>query len=104
MSNGSTYLATTEYRTVGEVAGPLLFVSKVKGAAYNEMVEIHSADGSTKYGQVIELSGELAVVQVFGPTAGLDVEKTTVRFRGEVAKLCCPARLLGPVLYGMRPT
>ncbi|MDD3717450.1 MAG: V-type ATP synthase subunit B [Actinomycetota bacterium] len=101
MSNGSTYLATTEYRTVGEVAGPLLFVSKVKGASYNEMVEIHSADGSTKYGQVIELSGELAVVQVFGPTAGLDVDKTNVRFQGEVAKMPCSANLLGRVLNGL---
>jgi V/A-type H+-transporting ATPase subunit B len=101
MSNGSANLATTEYRTVGEVAGPLLFVSKVKGASYNEMVEIHSADGSTKYGQVIELSGELAVVQVFGPTAGLDVDKTNVRFRGEVAKMPCSANLLGRVLNGM---
>jgi len=101
MSNGSAYLATTEYRTVGEVAGPLLFVSKVKGASYNEMVEIHSADGSTKYGQVIELAGELAVVQVFGPTAGLDVDKTNVRFRGEVAKMPCSVNLLGRVLNGM---
>ncbi len=101
MSNGSAFLATTEYRTVGEVAGPLLFVSKVKGAAYNEMVEIRSADGSVKYGQVIELAGELAVVQVFGPTAGLDVDKTNVRFRGEVAKMPCSVNLLGRILNGM---
>ncbi|MBC7231153.1 MAG: V-type ATP synthase subunit B [Actinobacteria bacterium] len=101
MSNGSAFLATTEYRTVGEVAGPLLFVSKVKGAAYNEMVEIRSADGSVKYGQVIELAGELAVVQVFGPTAGLDVDRTNVRFRGEVAKMPCSVNLLGRILNGM---
>ncbi|MEW6553444.1 MAG: V-type ATP synthase subunit B [Actinomycetota bacterium] len=101
MSNERVTLATMEYRTVGEVAGPLLFVSKVKGASYNEMVEIRSADGSVKYGQVIELSGELAVVQVFGPTAGLDVDKTNVRFRGEVAKMPCSVNLLGRVLNGM---
>jgi len=101
MSNGSAYLATTEYRTVGEVAGPLLFVSKVKGASYNEMVEIRSADGTVKYGQVIEISGELAVVQVFGPTAGLDVDKTNVRFQGEVAKMPCSVNLLGRVLNGL---
>jgi V/A-type H+/Na+-transporting ATPase subunit B len=101
MSNGNVTLATMEYRTVGEVAGPLLFVSKVKGASYNEMVEIRSADGSIRYGQVIELSGELAVVQVFGPTAGLDVDKTNVRFRGEVAKMPCSINLLGRVLNGM---
>src|SRR4030042_2257144 len=101
MSIGKTFLATTEYRTVGEVAGPLLFVSKVKGAAYNEMVEIRSSDGSVRYGQVIELHGEMAVVQVFGATAGLDVDKTNVRFRGEVAKMDCSANLLGRLLNGM---
>jgi V/A-type H+-transporting ATPase subunit B len=101
MPNGSINLATTEYRTVGEIAGPLLFVSKVKGSAYNEMVEIHPADGSTKYGQVIELYGELAVVQIFGPTTGLDVDKTKVRFRGEMAKMDCSVSLLGRILNGM---
>ncbi len=101
MADGKSLLATAEYRTVGEVAGPLLFVSKVRGAAYNEMVEIRSADGSVKYGQIIELHGELAVVQVFGPTAGLDVERTTVRFRGEVAKMPCSVNLLGRILNGM---
>jgi V/A-type H+-transporting ATPase subunit B len=101
MPNGRSFLATTEYRTVGEVAGPLLFVSKVRGAAYNEMVEIHSADGTVKYGQVIELHGELAVVQVFGQTAGLDVDVTKVRFRGEVAKMDCSANLLGRIMNGM---
>lgn len=101
MSNGRAFLATMEYRTVGEVAGPLLFVSKVKGAGYNEMVEIHSVDGNVRYGQVIELHGELAVVQVFGTTTGLDVDKTKVRFRGEVAKMDCSANLLGRILNGM---
>ena len=101
MADGRSFLATTEYRTVGEVAGPLLFVSKVRGAAYNEMVEIRAVDGSVKYGQVIELYGELAVVQVFGPTAGLDVDRTTVRFRGEVAKMPCSVNLLGRILNGM---
>ncbi len=101
MAQETVSLATTDYQTIGEVAGPLLFVSKVKGASYGEMVEIHSVDGSTKFGQVIEMSGELAVVQVFGPTAGLDTKMTSVRFSGEVAKMPCSANLLGRVLDGM---
>ncbi len=94
-------LATSQYRTIGEVAGPLVFVSKVKGASYNEMVEIISSDGASRFGQVIEIAGELAVVQVFGPTAGLDVSNTKVRFSGEVAKMDCSINLLGRVLNGM---
>ncbi len=101
MAQESVTLATTDYQTIGEVAGPLLFVSKVKGASYDEMVEVHSVDGSIKYGKVIEISGELAVVQVFGPTAGLDTKQTSVRFTGEVAKMPCSINLLGRVLNGL---
>jgi len=101
MHDEKVSLATTEYRTVGEVAGPLIFVSKVKGVSYNEMVEVSYADGLTRYGQVIELAGELAVVQIFGPTAGLDVDQTKVRFRGEVARMDCSINLLGRVFNGM---
>ncbi len=101
MAQESVTLATTDYQTIGEVAGPLLFVSKVKGASYDEMVEIHSVDGSTKYGKVIEIAGEMAVVQVFGPTAGLDTKRTSVRFTGEVAKMPCSINLLGRVLNGL---
>lgn len=101
MAEDRITLATTEYRTVGEVAGPLVFVSRVKGAAYNEMVEVSYADGTKRYGQVIELAGDMAVVQIFGPTAGLDVDRTRVRFRGEVARMPCSVNLLGRVLNGM---
>jgi len=94
-------LVTTEYRTVQEVAGPLLFVDKVRGVAFNEMVKVYSADGTTRYGQVIELHGELAVVQVFGASAGLDVDRTKIRFQGEVASMNCSVNLLGRVLNGM---
>jgi V/A-type H+-transporting ATPase subunit B len=58
-------------------------------------------DGSVRYGQVIELAGELAVVQVFGTTAGLDVDKTNIRFSGEVAKMDCSVNLLGRILNGL---
>ena len=95
MAQETVSLATTDYQTIGEVAGPLLFVSKVKGASYGEMVEIRSVDGSTKYGQVIEMAGELAVVQVFGPTAGLDTEMTSVRFPAKWPR--CPA---APTCWG----
>lgn len=101
MAIDRTSLTTLEYQTIGEVAGPLLFVSRVKGCAYGEMVEVHSVDGSIRYGQVIEMAGEMAVVQVFGPTAGLDVKRTRVRFSGEVAKMPCSINLLGRILNGM---
>ena len=66
-------LVQAEYRTISDIAGPLVFVRKVSGVSFGEMVEIETADGLVRKGQVIELNGDLAVIQVFGTTNGLDV-------------------------------
>ena len=65
-------LVQAEYRTIHDIAGPLVFVRKVSGVSFGEMVEIEAADGKVRKGQVIELNGDLAVIQVFGTTNGLD--------------------------------
>jgi len=56
------------YKTVDQVAGPLLFVQKVENAAYGEMVEITNALGERVRGQVLDSRSGLAVVQIFGST------------------------------------
>ena len=53
-----------EYRTVSGVAGPLVILDKVKGPKFQEIVNIRLGDGSTRRGQVLEVDGEKAVVQV----------------------------------------
>jgi V/A-type H+-transporting ATPase subunit B len=65
------------------------------------MVEIESGDGETRNGQVIELNDDLAVVQVFGTTTGLDVDQSKVRFQGEVIHLGVSIGMLGRVLNGI---
>ncbi len=66
------------YRDISQISGPLIFVEGVKDAGYNEMVTIEAPDGTIKSGQVLDTRNGLAVVQVFGPTAGLDSNNTTV--------------------------
>ncbi|HDD42986.1 MAG TPA: hypothetical protein ENF79_04825, partial [Nitrososphaeria archaeon] len=58
------------YRTVREVRGPLLFVEGVRGARYNEVVEVKLADGSEIIGTVLDVYEDRAVIQVFGHTEG----------------------------------
>ena len=94
-------LVEAEYRTIHDIAGPLVFVRKVKDVSFGEMVEIQSSDGVVRNGQVIELNRDLAVVQVFGTTHGLDVRNSSVRFKGEVIKLGVSPGLLGRVLNGL---
>ncbi|KAK8951084.1 hypothetical protein KSP39_PZI004370 [Platanthera zijinensis] len=71
------------YRTVSGVAGPLVILDKVKGPKYQEIVNIRLGDGTTRRGQVLEVDGEKAVVQVFEGTSGIDNKYTTVQFTGE---------------------
>ncbi len=94
-------LVQAEYRTIHDIAGPLVFVRGVRGVSFGEMVEIESGAGEVRKGQVIELNGELAIVQIFGTTTGLDVDQTKVRFQGEVITLGVSVGMLGRVLNGL---
>ncbi|KAJ8424143.1 hypothetical protein Cgig2_030829 [Carnegiea gigantea] len=83
-----------EYRTVSGVAGPLVILDKVKGPKYQEIVNIRLGDGTTRRGQVLEVDGEKAVVQVFEGTSGIDNKYTTVQFTGEVRTFFTPSQVL----------
>jgi V/A-type H+-transporting ATPase subunit B len=94
-------LLPLSYRTVSQVAGPLLFVEKVADAAYGEIVEITNALGERVRGQVLDSRSGLAVVQVFGSTLGLSVGGTSVRFLGETARISVSDEMLGRVFDGL---
>ncbi|MQL71883.1 hypothetical protein Taro_004207 [Colocasia esculenta] len=96
---------TTEYRTISGVAGPLVILEKVKGPKYQEIVNIRLGDGTTRRGQVLEVDGEKAVVQVsvtpvFEGTSGIDNKYTTVQFTGEVLKTPVSIDMLGRIFNG----
>lgn len=93
-------LMSTDYRTISYVTGPLVFVDSVQDIAYNEMVAIRMPDGSRRTGQVLEISGDTAVIQVFEGTQGIDVNSTEIRFLEEVAKIDVSVEMLGRVLNG----
>jgi V/A-type H+-transporting ATPase subunit B len=93
-------LLTTEYRTLNYVTGPLVFVNNVHGVAYAEMVDINLPDGSRRTGQVLEVADDIAVIQVFEGTQGIDIDRTSVSFREEVAMIDVSVELLGRVLNG----
>ncbi|MFU8891734.1 MAG: V-type ATP synthase subunit B [Anaerosomatales bacterium] len=93
-------LVSTDYRTLSYVTGPLIFVENVHGVAYDEMVAIRMPDASRRSGQVLEVSGTTAVIQVFEGTQGIDVDATEVRFLEEVARIDVSPDLLGRVLNG----
>src|SRR5437762_1925513 len=89
----------TEYRTITEIAGPLIFVEKTEWVGYGELVEVGLPDGTRKRGQVLDSSKDIVVVQVFEGTAGID-RQSTVKFLGETIKLNVSRDMLGRILSG----
>ena len=53
-----------DYRTVLDVEGPLVVLDNVKFPKYAEIVNVRLSDGSVRRGQVLEIKGKQAVVQV----------------------------------------
>ncbi|MCK5291354.1 MAG: V-type ATP synthase subunit B [Thermoplasmata archaeon] len=88
-----------EYRTITEIAGPLVFVEKTEWVGYGELVEVGLPDGTTKRGQVLDTSKDLVVIQIFEGTAGID-KASSVKFLGETAKLNVSKDMLGRILSG----
>ncbi len=91
---------TKEYVTTKEIAGPLIIVEKVEKATFNEIVEIKLGDGSIKRGQVLEVSGDRALVQVFEGTSGLSLGDTRVKFLGRGVEIGVSPLILGRVYDG----
>jgi len=93
-------LMRIETRGARRISGPLLFLERATDLPYGAMVEVNAPDGSRKSGQVIEVSEELAVVQVFEDTMGLDVSGTSVSLREREAHLGVSEELVGRVMNG----
>ena len=71
-----------EYKTVTEVVGPLMVVEQIEGVKFDELVEIQMQDGEIRHGQVLEVSKDKAMVQIFEGPSGINIKDTKVRFPG----------------------
>ena len=90
-----------EYKTISQIAGPLVFVEGVSDIGYGEIVEISLPTGERKKGQVLDTQRGIAVIQVFGTTAGIDLANTSVKFLGETMHIGVSGEMLGRVFNGL---
>lgn len=88
------------YRKVTGVNGPLVILDNVPKLRYAEIVNLTLGDGSSRHGQVLEVSGKRAVVQVFEGTSGIDVNKTMVTFTGDTLKIPISEDIMGRIFDG----
>jgi len=88
------------YKTVSGVNGPLVILDDVKFPKYAEIVQLRLADGTIRSGQVLEVSGSKAVVQVFEGTSGIDAKNTLCEFTGDILRTPVSEDMLGRVFNG----
>ena len=94
-------MSMKEYRTIQEVAGPLMLVRDVEGVTYNEMGEIELPGGELRRCKVLEVNGTDVLVQLFESSAGINLEHSKVRFFGRGLELPVSEDMLGRVFSGM---
>jgi V/A-type H+/Na+-transporting ATPase subunit B len=92
-------IVSKEYRTISQIAGPLVFVEKTEPVGYNELATVTMPDGTQKRGQVLDTSGKHVVIQVFEGTAGVE-RAAGVKFLGETMRMPVSKDMLGRILDG----
>ncbi|MFC1560120.1 V-type ATP synthase subunit B [Candidatus Margulisiibacteriota bacterium] len=89
-----------EYRSITEVVGPLILVNGVEDVKFEELVEIRTSKGDVRTGKVLEVNRDMALVQVFEGTEGLNIGDTGVKFLGGGMELPVSKDMLGRVFNG----
>jgi len=93
-------LTVRSTRSIIGVRGSLLFVKSIGGIRYGELVEV-VLDGTSVLGQVIDVSRDVAVIQVFGSTAGVTPGRTVVKFYGDTLRIPVSSDMLGRIFDGL---
>ena len=70
-----TDLSGREYLGLKSIIGPLLVVTGVRGVGFDESVEVTAPDGSRQTGRVLAVGQDEAVIELFGETVGLSLQK-----------------------------
>ena len=90
-----------EYKTIQEIASPLMIVKNVEGVTYDELAEIELPNGEVRRCKVLEVEDDHAVVQLFESAQGIHLAQSKVRFLGHPLQLGVSEDMLGRVFNGM---
>lgn len=94
-------LGVREYTSASRVEGPLVIIEGAGDTAYAELAEVIASDGSVRLGQVLEVSRDKAIVEIFGESAGLSPEALRVRFSGRPMQAPVAREMLGRTFNGL---
>ncbi|PII03288.1 V-type ATP synthase subunit B [Acholeplasma laidlawii] len=94
-------MSNREYKTIKEVVGPLMLVTHTENVKYDETVRVKLANGTTRYGRVLEIDQDKALVQLFESSQGLKIEDAKAVFLGHGLELDLSPLILGRIFSGM---
>lgn len=89
-----------QYVGLNEIKGPLVFLDHVKGASFEEMIELQLANGNKRYGRIVQIQGDRIAIQVFEGTSGLSLTNTKTILMGEPMKVKLSKEVLGRIFDG----
>ena len=81
--------------------GPLLFLRRTLDVGLYDAVEVRGRDGRARLGRVAAIDEQFMTIEVLESTAGLSLEGTVVRFRGEALSFGLGPGILGRVFNGV---
>lgn len=90
-----------EYKTIQEVAGPLMLVRGVEDVKFDELAEIVLSNGEVRRCRVLEIDGGNAMVQLFETSTGINLANSKVRFLGRSMELGVSSDMLSRVFDGL---
>ena len=91
---------TAEFTDVREIAGPLIVLRGVDGVGWDEYATVLVDGEPDRHGLVLEVDGDLAVVQVLEGTDGLRRSGSRVAFTGSPLRVPIGAGWLGRTCNG----
>jgi V/A-type H+-transporting ATPase subunit B len=94
-------LYVKEGRAISKAKGSLLVAESIPGIKFNEMVDVQLGNGEVKSGQAIDISEEVAIIEVFGGVSEVDLIGSKIRCKGETLKLPVSIDILGRIFNGM---
>ncbi|MCX7778855.1 MAG: V-type ATP synthase subunit B [Patescibacteria group bacterium] len=88
------------YKTIKEIAGPLLIVQGVERVTYQELVEVELPNGEIRRGRVLEVDEDKAIIQMFEETRGISLEGSKAKFLGKTMEIDVAEEMLGRIFSG----
>jgi V/A-type H+/Na+-transporting ATPase subunit B len=90
-----------EYEGAETVEGPLLTVSGVARVGWDEMATVRLPSGELRQALVLEVHGDVAIVEVLQGTSGIDPSRVTVGFLGRPFEIPVGRGWLGRTWSGL---